>query len=237
MIKKIIQSCLQKIGYEVKKYPSPELKSRLRAMENFKINKILDVGANAGQFGKSMRSQGFRGEIVSFEPLSSAFGLLKKHSQNDANWTIHNMAIGDTDGEITINVSKNSFSSSIRNMLPTHLENASESVYIEKEKVKIHRLDSIFENFYKESDHILLKIDTQGYEKNVLDGASRSLDKIVGISLEMSLVPLYEGEMLFLQMIPYLQQNGFTLYSLESEFTSPNTGQLLQVNGVFYKNI
>lgn len=235
MIKDLIRSSLRSIGYDVKKYPDPELKSRQLAMKTFGINKIFDVGANAGQFAKIIRSEGFKGTIISFEPLSSAFKELKKNSASDLKWTVHNMAIGDVDGNITIHVAGNSFSSSIREMLPTHLENASESRYISDEQVDIRKLDSIFYEYYESGDNILLKIDTQGYEKNVIDGALKSLENIKGVSLEMSLVQLYNGEMLFWEMAPLLESKGFKLYSIESEFTSPSSGQLLQVNGIFYK--
>lgn len=235
MIKKLIHSSLRSIGYDISKYPSPEVRSKQLAMRHFGINKIFDVGANAGQFTTEIRNQGFTGDIISFEPLSSAFTLLKKRSEADKKWIVKNSAIGDTDGTITIHVAKNSFSSSIREMLPAHLDSAAESVYINEEQVEIRKIDSLFHEYYKEGDNILLKIDTQGYERNVLDGAEKSLKNIKGISLEMSLIPLYEGEMLFWEMVPHLQQRGFKLYTLESEFTNPKTGQLLQVNGIFYR--
>lgn len=235
MIKKLIHSSLRIVGYDISKYPSPEIRNKQLTIRNFKINKIFDVGANAGQFSADMRNHGFKGDIVSFEPLSSAFTLLKERARSDRNWLVRNSAIGDIDGNITIHVAKNSYSSSIREMLPAHLDSAAESAFISEEQVEIRKFDSIFHEYYKEGDNILLKIDTQGYEKNVLEGAEKSLKHIKGISLEMSLIPLYKGEMLFWEMVPYLQQKGFTLYMLESEFTNPTTGKLLQVNGIFYR--
>jgi len=80
---------------------------------------------------------------------------------------------------------------------------------------------------------VMMKIDTQGYEKNVIDGALTSLNRIKIIQLEMSIVPLYENETLFVEMIQYLDNNGFILYSLENGFSNPTTGQLLQVDGIF----
>lgn len=235
MIKNLIKDSLKKVGFEIRKYPDADLRNKQLALRRFGINKIFDIGANAGQFAMRTRNQGFNGTIISFEPLSTAFKELSENGSSDNNWIQQNIAVGDMDGEITIHVSKNSFSSSIREMLPTHLESAQESVYVSEEKVAIRKLDSIFHEYYKEGDNVLLKIDTQGYEKNVLDGAEKSLEKVKGISLEMSLVPLYSGEMLFWEMAPYLQKKGYALYSLENEFTNPKTGQLLQLNGIFFK--
>jgi hypothetical protein len=79
----------------------------------------------------------------------------------------------------------------------------------------------------------MVKIDTQGYEKNVIDGATASLDKIKVFQLEMSIFPLYENEMLYLDMIQYLDNKGFQLFTLENGFSDPKTGQLLQLDGIF----
>jgi hypothetical protein len=62
----------------------------------------------------------------------------------------------------------------------------------------------------------MIKIDTQGYEKNVIDGATESLNNIKIIQLEMSILPLYENEILFIEMINYLDKKGFQLFSLEN---------------------
>ncbi len=235
MITNSIKSVLRKIGLQVKRYPDRDLKSMQIALRNFGINKILDVGANTGQYAKEIRNHGFKGEIVSFEPLSSAYNQLEKGAKKDSHWITRNMAIGNSDGEITINISQNSQSSSILEMLPAHLQSAPESLYINAENVVINKLDTIFHEYYTEGDQILLKIDTQGYEKNVIDGAEISLSKIKGVKLEMSLIPLYKGEILFFEMIKFIEKKGFTLYSLENTYSDPKSGQLLQVDGTFYK--
>ena len=79
----------------------------------------------------------------------------------------------------------------------------------------------------------MLKIDVQGFEKKVLAGAEASLQKIKIIQLEMSLVPLYQNEWLFHEVLEYLTQKGFQLYSLENGFFNKETGQLLQADGIF----
>ena len=81
----------------------------------------------------------------------------------------------------------------------------------------------------------MLKIDVQGFEKNVLDGAKETLPYVSVIQVEMSLVPLYENQMLFFEMIHYLDDKGFTLFSLENGFSNPRTGRLLQTDGIFVK--
>ena len=124
-------------------------------------------------------------------------------------------------------------SSSILNILPEHIKSAPTSEFVAKQNIKIKRLDSIFENFFEECDNVMLKIDTQGYEKNVILGAENILSKIKIIQLEMSIVPLYENEILFIEMINFLDSKGFELFSLENGFADTKTGKLLQLDGIF----
>jgi FkbM family methyltransferase len=141
---------------------------------------------------------------------------LKKASLKDNNWLVNNYALGNEDIKSMINVAGNSFSSSILNMLPTHLKSEPESIYIAQEEIEIKKIDSIFNSFCNKEDRVMIKIDTQGYEKNVIDGATESLNNIKIIQLEMSILPLYENEILFIEMINYLDKKGFQLFSLEN---------------------
>ena len=120
-------------------------------------------------------------------------------------------------------------------MLPDHVNSAPHSSYIGKEKITVRKLDSVMKDYYSKGDNILLKIDTQGFEKQVLDGAEQSLPIIRGIQLEMSLLPLYSDSILYLEMIELLKNKGYKLYSLENGFSNPETGQLLQVDGIFFR--
>lgn len=202
-------------------------------MDYCQVDTVLDVGANTGQYGKSLREAGYKGNMISFEPLNSAFAALKKNADNDSNWAVNNFALGNEDGKTVINIAGNSYSSSILNMLPLHADSAPESKYVGQQEIEIKKLDTIFSSIAKAGSGIMLKIDTQGYEKNVIDGAASSLSNIRMIQLEMALAPLYANELLFLDMIHYLDNRGFQLFSLETGFSSPETGQLLQADGIF----
>jgi FkbM family methyltransferase len=228
---------LRRTGNQLVPYPDAESLRHLQILENFKINKILDIGGNIGGYGRFLMSLGYKGRLISFEPVSQAFRELESRSSKYPNWDAVKTAIGNTDGEIEINIAANrGLSSSIADMLPNHIENAPEAQYVSKEKVPIRKLDSIFDQYVEPGDNVFLKIDTQGYEKNVLDGAEKSLPKIKGIQVEMSLIPLYSGEMLFPDMLRHLTSKGYMLFDLGAVFTSPVTGQLLQVDGMFFSN-
>ncbi|HOX41877.1 MAG TPA: FkbM family methyltransferase [bacterium] len=231
-----MNNIFHKAGFHIYRYPNDNLRRKLQLMAEYQINKILDVGANEGQFAKDMRKLGFKGEIVSFEPLSSAYAKLCANSRKDRKWAVHNCALGDEDTSGKINMAGNSYSSSILEMLETHINAAPESRYVGKEDVIIKRLDSLFEQFFCDNDNIMLKIDTQGYEKHVIDGAGNSLKKIRLVQLEASLVPLYHGELLLAEMIQYLEHKDFSLIAIESEFENPLNHHLLQVNCIFLNN-
>lgn len=231
-----INGVLHKFGAQVTRYPGGSVKRRIMLVNYFGINKILDVGANSGQFALEMRSIGFKGKIISFEPLSVVFRELEKNSYHDENWTAVNCALGDDDTEAAINVAGNINSSSLLSMHQNHEKSSPGSKFIGKEKITIKKLDSIFHDYYEKNDSVYLKLDTQGFEKRTLEGAEKSLEYIKGIQIEMSLVPLYEGSLLFSEMKLLLEKKGFELYSLESGFTDPESGRLLQVDGIFFKN-
>ena len=140
--------------------------------------------------------------------------------------------MGDTDGQIEINVSGKSVSSSIGEIQNTHIEAAPSSLSIKKEVIEIHRLDTIYSSFQLSGKNILMKIDTQGFEKNVLLGATESLKYIDTLQLEMSVQVLYHGEDLYYQISEYLYNLGFRLIKIVRGLTKEN-GELLQFDGVF----
>jgi FkbM family methyltransferase len=230
---------LWKIGYDITRFnpASNSFARRRKLLESYGIDVILDVGANTGQFAQQMRTDlGYSGRIVSFEPLSSEFEQLSKNAKRDQKWEVINCGLGEADSTMEINIAGNSGSSSLLKMLPAHIKAAPESGYVARELIKIKSLDSIIDNLCMKNDNIYLKIDTQGYESKVIKGAEASLARIGSIHLEMSLTPLYEEEMLFGEMHTLLSEKGYCLVSIETGFSNPITGQLLQVDGIYHRN-
>jgi len=159
---------------------------------------------------------------------------LCRNSQFDSNWTVADRtAIGAETGSVEIHVSGNTASSSILDMLPIHSNVAPESIYLSTEKVPMNRLDDLYAP--SSSERVLLKIDVQGYEKHVLEGATRILGSCRAVISEMSLVPLYEGQVLANELLGLLEARGFEPWSLEPFFRDPVTGRLLQFDGVFVR--
>jgi FkbM family methyltransferase len=232
----IFHTAIRKTGYDVvkSKYSRHELEVE-QLLKYFNITSVLDVGANMGQWAKHLRIGGYRNRIISFEPLSVAFAKLSTLAANDPKWDVYNMAIGDKNGKAEINISENLVSSSILNMEKVHLDAAPTSSFIGKQEVEVRTIDSLFDNLNIKGQNNFMKIDTQGFEKNVLDGAVDSLKHIDTLQLEMSVITLYKGEMLYYQLSDFLYSKGYRLIKIVRGHTKEN-GELMQFDGVFRRN-
>ena len=230
-MKRLIKKIFRTAGFEVHRQPTI-----VKSLNIFKIDLVLDIGANIGQYALELRDVGYSGKIVSFEPLSDAHLLLSKAASKDGNWTVFDRcAIGDINGEITINISGNSVSSSILPMLETHRLAAVDSAYISKELTPIHTLDIVAPRYIAEARNYFIKIDTQGFEWQVLEGAAETIKHARGIMLELSLEPLYQGQRLWREIIDFLISKGFTLWAIQKGFTDQNNGRSLQIDIIFFR--
>lgn len=202
-----------------------------------KVDLVIDVGANNGGYGTELRQLGYRGAIVSFEPLPGAYARLVERTRRDDSWTCHQIALDDTEGVKDLNVAGNDgASSSFLEMLPRHVAAAANSRYVEQLPVSVRRLDSMWGEINRPGARAFLKIDVQGLETNVLRGAEQTLPSLIGVQLELSLVPLYEGAAGYLDMLRFMTKSGFALVGLEPGFWDEMTGQTLQVDALFLRD-
>lgn len=210
----------------------------MNQLESHQVNVVLDVGANSGQYATGLRRAAFTGRIVSFEPLSQPFSLLTSNASRDPLWDCRQCALGDTDGKILINVAANAGeSSSVLPMLKSHQDAFPWANYVDTEEVPIHRLDSVAAEFLDSTDIAFLKIDVQGFEKQVLAGSKSTLnDRCVGMQLELSFAPLYDGAMLIREALDLVYSLGFTLTGLLPCVTDIRTGRMLQADGIFFRD-
>lgn len=243
MITKTIKAITRRVGFDVSRYrPDTHHDARYRhLLETRGIDLILDVGANEGQFGSLLRSEfGYRGRILSFEPLEAAHAALTKRAASDPArlWFIApRMALGSSACSSTIHVAGNSVSSSILPMEPLHEAADPTSVGGGVEAVMIRRLDEALRDMRIDVDRrTLLKIDTQGYELEVLQGAPDTLGRAGAVQAEMSFQPLYGGQPLFDEVCGYLLGRGFTVFDIIPGFSDPQSGRLLQADGVFVRD-
>ncbi len=205
-------------------------KSIIRNMDTAKVSHVLDVGANVGQFGIDIRRHGFKGQIVSFEPVSETFTQLTETIKKYQPWKALQFGLGASEAEQTINVSGNAgLSSSLLEMGPVHLENFPDSETVSNQKVTISTLDNQLETLGIDPRNIMLKLDVQGYEAEVLKGAAKSLSKIPLCYLEVSLISLYKGEVTLLAILNQLSEAGHEVSDVFRGIKAKN-GQLLQLD-------
>jgi len=240
MITRVLKRTLRQLGVEVSRcdprLSPPEALARLFATQG--VDLVFDVGANVGNYGRELRASGFKGRIVSFEPRKAAHAALVEKASHDPRWVVAPaMALGNAEGEAEIHIAGNSASSSIREMTRLHEQAAPESRYVGKENIQLRRLDSVFADYVGDSSCPFLKIDTQGYELEVLDGARSCLERFAGIRAELSLSELYKGQTLWLDFALRLKREGFQLANLFPVFSDYATGRLLQVDGVFFRQL
>jgi FkbM family methyltransferase len=209
----------------------------VKQLQSRGVDVVLDVGANSGQYATGLRKAAYKSRIVSFEPLSKPFAALERKASADSLWDCERYALGDADGTISVNVAGNAAqSSSVLPMLEAHQNALPSANYIGAEDVPVHRLDSVAPKILQPADRIFLKVDVQGFEKQVLAGSRCTIDGCcVGMQLELSVLPLYEGGMLIREALELVYSLGFTLTGLFPSFTDQHDGRMLQVDGIFFR--
>ena len=201
-----------------------------RNLKTSNVSSVIDVGANVGQFGLDIRRYGFQGQIVSYEPVNETFELLTQTIRRHQPWKAIQLGLGAEESERLINISGNDgLSSSLLEMGSLHLENFPKSATVSQQKISISTIDNQLESLGILPQDIMLKLDVQGLEAEVLKGASKSLSKIPLCYLEVSIIPLYEGEISFLPILIELSKFGHEVIDVFRGIKASN-GQLLQLD-------
>jgi FkbM family methyltransferase len=204
-------------------------------LTQFGITIVFDVGASFGQYAERLRRIGYSGRIVSFEPQSAVFSILHEKARGDINWEAVCLALGDLEISKNINISRNSWSSSFLPIVPQILEIEPMIESAGTESVSVKLLDEIYTDFASPTDKTFLKLDVQGYEPNVLAGASEFLCSCHVIQMELALVPSYRGQTLLPEMLELMRQSKFQLVYLEPGFWDLRSGFLLETDGIFVR--
>lgn len=233
-LKSALRRLANKFGYDIVGFDGSNPRARLaRTIDRLGICTVLDVGANKGDFGQFLRELGYRGEIVSFEPLPTAFHALSKLAIRDGKWKALSLGLSDSDEKLPLNVAANSQSSSFLPMLDTHLQAAPESRYQDVIDVDVRRLDHIVDEHFEGKPPFFLKIDTQGYERRVLEGARGILQKTPLVQLECSLVPLYQDDELIEAAVDAMRALRYDPIDIQPTFFHRDKGQMMQVDILF----
>ncbi len=231
----LVKRWLHRLGYDVSTVSyaqdfMPGLHLR-RLFQQFRIDCVVDVGANLGQYRDFLRDAvGFEGRIVSFEPVPEHVSILEARAADDPRWTIVGRALGAEPGSLEINVTAGGDLSSF--LAPRE---SSPAMAVEaRVAVPVTTLDEslplIRQNCALSSTYV--KIDTQGFDLNVLRGGRATLTEIPALQTEMPLLPIYHEMPSFVEMYEYLKALGF---DLSAAFPASRDGFLRsrELDGVF----
>jgi FkbM family methyltransferase len=221
------------LGYDIRRTGSHFYKRPIDFLRSRNIDLVIDVGANVGQYGKSLRTDVYAGWIVSFEPIAAAYEELAALANKDARWKAINMALGENEGLAKINISHAAVFSSILPQLPAATAFDAEAQVVRSESVRVARLDDIFAELPR-SKAAFLKIDTQGYERQVLLGARECLSSCLGVQMELPIIHLYEGTWKFHEAVAYMSDLGFEISNIAPvNYDQTDTVSLVEVDCIF----
>ena len=213
-----LKSAAHFFGYDLRKHykvaTSDAATTLINAINHYRIDLVLDVGANVGQFGKELRSGGYSGELHSFEPVSSTFKQLEETSKNDQNWFCHHVALGATPGDREINIMKSSDLSSFSE--PSEFgQKRYKKLRVEgTESVTVSTVSDFLRDHRLTKRRTLLKMDTQGHDLEVIQGAKEALGSIIAIQSEISISPLYSGMPSYLESLKSYEELGYSIAGL-----------------------
>jgi FkbM family methyltransferase len=214
----------------------PEILALRRFLSAFAVDCVFDVGANYGQYATTLRKDaGFRGTILSFEPNPDVFTALSRRAGSDPKWHVFNMALSDFDGTAAFNIMAAHQFSSLERPAETL-----DAVFVDRNKVErtvdmqCRRLDGMMEELRAAHGFArpFLKMDTQGHDRSVCEGAAGVLDDMLGLQTELAVRPLYDGATGYRAMIDWLGERGF----VPSAFFANNKGHfplLVEMDGIF----
>jgi FkbM family methyltransferase len=232
-IRDAAKSLALNFGYEIRQTGSHLYKRPIDFLRSRNIDLVIDVGENVGQYAKGLRNDAYAGWIVSFEPVAAAYEELVALAGKDARWKAMNMALGEEEGLAKINVSQSLVFSSILPQLPAATTFSSEAQVVRFESVRIARLDDIFAELPR-SKAAFLKIDTQGYERQVLLGAPECLSNFLGVQMELPIMHLYEGTWKFHEAVAYMSDLGFEISNIMPvNYDQTDTVSLVEVDCIF----
>lgn len=198
-----------------------ELSRHLRLLfSRLDITCVLDVGANDGQFRNFLRRRcGYRGFIVSYEPVGEVFERIEARARRDRRWIVENCALGAEDSHAPFNVMHDThFSSFLRPIVPDvdQPDLVDGNTIVRTDLVEVRTLETALDRLPSRlaQGGIYLKLDTQGYDLTILRSAGESLSRIAALQLELSVKAIYDQAPGFADGVAALADFGFELTGL-----------------------
>jgi FkbM family methyltransferase len=230
--KERVKRLLHRAGIHVMPYRFTGRARRQQLLRFYGVTDLLDVGANRGQYATDARLSGYRGRIWSYEPLAGPFSELASAAATDPGWHVERVAVGGEVGELVLHVSERDIYSSALSILDRATSTDPTSRSVSKETAPMRPLDDLAADI---DGTLAVKIDVQGFEHAVLDGAPATMQRAAFLEMELSFVPLYEGQTLIEESLRRADELGFRLAMAEPLFPDHASGAALQMNGMFVR--
>lgn len=197
---------------------------------------VLDVGANVGQFAVASAKLFPEVQVHSFEPEPDCAERLRKNVSGLGNVVVYPFALGEAEGEVSFHVNAHSHSSSVLPLAQAHRDAFPEAREKQVIKVKLSTLDKVFADVEFQNP-VLLKLDVQGYEVQTLRGGVETLKRVDYVVLEVSLKRMYEGELLFMDIVRMMEEQGFRFERPVGWLAAPENGEILQMDALFARAV
>ena len=201
----------------------------IELIKQHKIDLVLDVGANQGQFATDIRNAGYLGQIISFEPIEQCYQHLA--SIADDMWQVENFALGKKNSKKEINISNKTVYSSILDVNEFGKSNFSNSIkVIGKQDIQVKKLDDIIHRLVNNlrKKKVFLKLDTQGYDNRVIDGALQTLKHVQILQTEISCKGIYKNTPSVTQRLDELFNIGFNIVGIFPISRDKTTMEILE---------
>jgi FkbM family methyltransferase len=222
--------------------PDLPLEEHLRAViARYEIDVVVDVGANLGGFHDTVRDgAAFTGPIVSFEPVTKYRTQLEARRHTDPAWHIEPYALGSTHESAVIHVMESPGLSSLRDPDVAAMQSllpAPDRLGVDgEETIEVRPLDELAPSHpvLGPAKRALLKTDTQGFDLEVIRGASAFLAQTSAIQIELSVLPIYVDTPIYQHVIAELHVLGFDLSGMFPVTLDPNL-RVIEFDGVFVR--
>lgn len=215
----------------------PEIYERLNGpwLRDAGIRTVLDIGANTGQFSRTIHALFPEATVYAFEPQEDCVSELEASFQGNPRLHAIRTAVGDEDGELTFHSNAFSQSSSALQMTELHKEAFPWARDSEEIRVPVHRLDTLASDLDLVGP-ILVKIDVQGYEDRVLRGGEQTVRQADIVLIETAFEQLYEGEATFPVVYELMSAFGFRYAGNLDQVDNPATGRPLYADALFLRH-
>jgi FkbM family methyltransferase len=208
----------------------------MHVFAKYRVNVVLDVGANKGQYARSLRRAGYKGRIVSFEPVAQDFEELQRRAADDPNWSVHQLALGREDGETEMNVVPGTLSSILP---PTEFgaRRYEKLQTAEVHRVPVRRLDGILDELIADvpDPRPYLKLDTQGFDLEAFAGLGKRSGDVVGMQSEVAFLQIYEGMPRMPEALATYEAAGFEVAGLHPVSRERRTARVLEFDCVMVR--